>query len=50
MDPKSRDAALLAVFSQRGAPIAAAVRFDIDVAEGPILPADRDELNNDLPF
>lgn len=41
-DPTAYDAGLAAVFSQRGAPIAAAVRFDIDVPEDLVLPEEDD--------
>lgn len=46
-DPGSADPGLNAVFNQRGAPIAAAVRFNLDVPENLILP--EDELN-EMPF
>lgn len=49
-DPGTADAGLFAVFNQRGAPIAAAVRFDIDVPEDLVLPEDGDGVNDDLPF
>lgn len=45
-DPGVSDPGLFAVFNQRGAPIAAAVRFDIDVPEDFVLP----EAGDDLPF
>ena len=47
-DPNVQDAGLNAVFSQRGAPIAAAIRFDIDVPADLVLP-EEDEVD-DLPF
>jgi hypothetical protein len=42
-EPNVNDAGLNAVFSQRGAPIAAAIRFDIDVPENLVLP-EEDEV------
>ena len=39
-EPNTNDVGLDAVFNRRGAPIAAAIRFDIDVPEDLVLPVD----------